>query len=233
MPIPQSFVAALGEERERQRDIEDTVRRNAAGKQEVKALQDQLRAVKQSIDSDMLATAERIAELKDALQECKHRTALERKLVRKEATNTVDMAKKRCTKELRDVTEQVDSRRSRIEDEKGIHEEVIQFLKSNYTSLTQQLEGWMRRHEQHTEEKQQELEALKGNRARDLGKLQELTETYQEYETIVRQDQQNKAKAKAGALQVVPTAAMSLVSVSPELYFSMFRGARWIVGWTV
>jgi len=62
-----------------------------------------------------------------------------------------------------------------LEAEGRCHEEIVQYLRTHQTRLDSKLEYWIAKYEKDTEEKTRELEILKGSKAKDLERLQELT----------------------------------------------------------
>lgn len=66
-----------------------------------------------------------------------------------------------------------------------------------------QLDEWSEKFDQDNETKQQELDKLRDVRAQDLVKLQDLTETYNEYERVITKDRKQKQKLQDAAQRLV------------------------------
>ena len=84
-----------------------------------------------------------------------------------------------------------------------MHSELETFLKRSHAKLATQLDEWSDKFDQDNEAKQQELEKMRDKRAQDLARLQDLTETYNEYDRVVAQDRKKKLKMQEDAQRLV------------------------------
>ncbi|XP_045580271.1 dynein regulatory complex protein 9 isoform X2 [Salmo salar] len=166
--------------------------REEGGRQRTKALQRQLLDIRKEKTLELQRREEMTAHLKDQLQEMKAKTGLERKYVKSSAELLVYQGQKINTHSEKQLEDEIRLQQERLEEERRVHMEMETFLKEHQTSLGEKLEVWMERYERDMEDKQQELNSLRNNKANNLSQLQELAKKYRDSEQVVIEDRMEK-----------------------------------------
>ncbi|XP_029628084.1 dynein regulatory complex protein 9 isoform X2 [Salmo trutta] len=185
-----SLLFAVGEEKRRKANLLDIIIREEGGRRRTKALQRQLLDIRKEKTLELQRREEMTAHLKDQLQEMKAKTGLERKYVKSSAELLVYQGQKINTHSEKQLEDEI--RQERLEEERRVHMEMETFLKEHQTSLGEKLEVWMERYERDMEDKQQELNSLRNNKANNLSQLQELAKKYRDSEQVVIEDRMEK-----------------------------------------
>ncbi|XP_021418899.1 dynein regulatory complex protein 9 isoform X2 [Oncorhynchus mykiss] len=185
-----SLLFAVGEEKRRKANLLDIIIREEGGRRKTKALQRQLLDIRKEKTLELQRREEMTAHLKDQLQEMKAKTGLERKYVKSSAELLVYQGQKINTHSEKQLEDEI--RQERLEEERRVHMEMETFLKEHQTSLGEKLEVWMERYERDMEDKQQELNSLRNNKANNLSQLQELAKKYRDSEQVVIEDRMEK-----------------------------------------
>uniref|UniRef100_A0A4W5Q6J4 Dynein regulatory complex protein 9 n=1 Tax=Hucho hucho TaxID=62062 RepID=A0A4W5Q6J4_9TELE len=160
--------------------------REEGGRRRIKALQRQLLDIRKEKTLELQRREEMTAHLKDQLQEMKAKTGLERKYVKSSAELLVYQGQK-----INTHTEK------QLEDEIRLMLRCICYFNteafiSRCKILGEKLEVWMERYERDMEDKQQELNSLRNNKANNLSQLQELAKKYRDSEQVVIEDRMEK-----------------------------------------
>ncbi|XP_029485744.1 dynein regulatory complex protein 9 isoform X2 [Oncorhynchus nerka] len=166
--------------------------REEGGRRRTKALQRQLLDIRKEKTLELQRREEMTAHLKDQLQEMKAKTGLERKYVKSSAELLVYQGQKINTHSEKQLEDEIRLQQERLEEERRVHMEMETFLKEHQTSLGEKLEVWMERYERDMEDKQQELNSLRNNKANNLSQLQELAKKYRDSEQVVIEDRMEK-----------------------------------------
>ncbi|XP_064794135.1 dynein regulatory complex protein 9 isoform X2 [Oncorhynchus masou masou] len=166
--------------------------REEGGRRRTKALQRQLLDIRKEKTLELQRREEMTAHLKDQLQEMKAKTGLERKYVKSSAELLVYQGQKINTHSEKQLEDEIRLQQERLEEERRVHMEMETFLKEHQTSLGEKLEVWMERYERDMEDKQQELNSLRNNKANNLSQLQELAKKYRDSEQVVIEDRIEK-----------------------------------------
>uniref|UniRef100_A0A8C7UU18 Dynein regulatory complex protein 9 n=1 Tax=Oncorhynchus mykiss TaxID=8022 RepID=A0A8C7UU18_ONCMY len=187
-----SLLFAVGEEKRRKANLLDIIIREEGGRRKTKALQRQLLDIRKEKTLELQRREEMTAHLKDQLQEMKAKTGLERKYVKSSAELLVYQGQKINTHSEKQLEDEIRLQQERLEEERRVHMEMETFLKEHQTSLGEKLEVWMERYERDMEDKQQELNSLRNNKANNLSQLQELAKKYRDSEQVVIEDRMEK-----------------------------------------
>ena len=126
---------------------------------------------------------------------------MEGKYIKKRAEVSVAQTQKRCNMAEKEMREEIDQLRQKIDEETRVNAEIESFLRAHQMDLEQKVEVWMEKYDKDVESKQHELDVLKASQAKDLIRLQELTKLYAEYEQVVVEDRIEKEKARRKAEQ--------------------------------
>lgn len=183
--------------------MNDTIVQEEQLRKDVKFLQAQLREIGEQKEREMTELDEHIAQLKDQLQETKQRVALEGKYIKKEAGVRVSVVQKRYKQQATALADEAKRLAAVLKEEVVCHEHLVAHLERNHAKLELQHEEWRQRFEDDNAYKQEELDTLKLDRARDLTALQELTERYTEYEKICEGDRRRREKQRKAAQEAV------------------------------
>ncbi|XP_041733171.1 dynein regulatory complex protein 9 [Coregonus clupeaformis] len=187
-----SLVLAVEEEKRRKANLLDIIIREEEGRRRTKALQRQLLDIHKEKSLELQRREEMTAHLKDQLQEMKAKTGLERKYVKSSAELLVYQGQKTNIHAEKQLEDEIRLLQERLEEERRVHMEMETFLKEHQTSLGEKLEVWMERYERDMEDKQQELNSLRNNKANNLSQLQELAKKYRDSEQVVIEDRLEK-----------------------------------------
>ncbi|KAF6027003.1 IQCG [Bugula neritina] len=191
-----SLVEAVKTEKIRKQRLQDTIKKEEEGRKYIKNLREQLVNVGRDKESEIQMRMEMIAHLKDQLQEMKAKTSMEKKYIKKVCNVSVLQTQKMCNLGEKDLKDQIDRIRSKLDEETRCHEDICQYLMTHQGLLETKLEYWIAKYEKDTEEKARELDVLKSSKAKDLERLQELTKLYAEYEQVVVEDRIEKEKVR-------------------------------------
>merc|ERR1712087_165196 len=160
-----------------------------------------LQEMKRERETEIQQRNEMIAHLKDQLQEMKAKTSMENRYVKKMADVTVAQTQRRCQLTEKELKEEIEKLKTKIDEETRVNMEIESFLRTHQEQLERKVELWMEKYDKDLAAKQRELDVLKASKASDLARLQELTRKYAEYEAVVVEDRIEKEKARRKAEQ--------------------------------
>lgn len=192
----KALVNAVHQEKQRKATLQDTILREEAGRKRMKQLQKQLTDVKKEKEVEIEQRNEMIAHLKDQLQEMKAKTNMEGKYIKKCAEVTVSQTQKRCNMSEKEMKDEIEKLKEKIDEENRCNAEIESFLRTHTDKLQKLVEHWMEKYDKDVEQKQKQLDILKASKAKDLERLKELTKLYAEYEQVVVEDRIEKEKAR-------------------------------------
>jgi len=195
------LIDAVKEEKEKKARLQETIHKEEEGRKRVKLLQKQLLEVRKEKETELQQRRQMIAHLKDQLQEMKAKTNMEGKYIKKRAEVSVAQTAKHCNMSEKEMREEIESLRNKIDEETRVNAEMESFLRAHQMDLETKVEVWMEKYDKDVESKQHELDVLKASQAKDLIRLQELTKLYAEYEQVVVEDRILKEKARRKAEQ--------------------------------
>lgn len=155
--------------------LQSTIQKEEDGRKRVKELQKQLQGVKKQKETEIQQRNEMISHLKDQLQEMKAKTNMEGKYIKKCAEVAVAQSQKRCVMSEKEMKEEIERLQVKIDEEGNAHQKIVSYLQTHQKDLEKKLEVWIDKYETDKEAKQKELDTLKQTKAKDLEKLQELT----------------------------------------------------------
>ena len=174
----ESLVNSVDEEVEQKAELTATIMREEESRRLVEDLMAKRSQIHEEKEQKVIKLDETIAQLKDQLQETKARVALEGKYIKKESDVRVAVSSKTTGQKITTETKTADELRRLTAEEIKCHEEVVAFLDDNYSHLEESFNYWTTKNETEVDTKQQDLESLKANRARDLDTLTRKTEEY-------------------------------------------------------
>lgn len=179
------------------------VARDEEGRAALKALRAQSQEVQESQERTVKEKDLLVRQLKDQLQELRTQSSSEIKYMKKETAMKLAIAQKGLNSKSKALSNEAAELQRLIEEENKVNLEVEEFLRTNYKTLTEKLDFWMNKSEKDNEDAQRRLDGLKADRSRDLLRLQELTEKYNEFERVVEDDRIRKEKQARAAQQAV------------------------------
>lgn len=197
----ENLVAAVKEEQEQKNMLQKTIQKEEEGRKRVRQLQKKLQEMKRERETEIQQRNEMIAHLKDQLQEMKAKTSMENRYVKKMADVTVAQTQRRCQLTEKELKEEIEKLKTKIDEETRVNMEIESFLRTHQEKLERKVELWMEKYDKDLAAKQRELDVLKASKASDLARLQELTRKYAEYEAVVVEDRIEKEKARRKAEQ--------------------------------
>lgn len=197
----QTLIDAVRTEKEKKKKLQETIQKEGEGVKRVKFLQRQLIEVRKEKEQELQQRHELIAHFKDQLQETKAKTNMEGKYIQKSCQVAVSQTQKRCTMNEKEMKEEIERLRHKIDEEIRVNAEIENYLKTHQTELEQKVDYWMEKYDKDVEAKQHELDVLNASKAKDLDRLNELIKLYSEYENVVLEDRIEKEKARRKAEQ--------------------------------
>lgn len=195
----RTFMALMNSvtlERRKKEELQNTILKEEEGRKKIKSLQKQIQNVRVEREEEIQQRNQMIAHLKDQLQEMKAKTSMEGKYIQKDAEVAVGQTQKRCMLSEKDLKEEIELSKKKIDEEIRVNTEIEQYLKTHQQELEEKVEYWMEKYDKDVEAKTHELEVLKASKANDLARLQELTKLYEEYEKTVVEDRIEKEKER-------------------------------------
>eukprot|EP01105_Mastigella_eilhardi_P023217 TRINITY_DN5816_c0_g1_i2.p1 TRINITY_DN5816_c0_g1~~TRINITY_DN5816_c0_g1_i2.p1 ORF type:complete len:439 (+),score=176.68 TRINITY_DN5816_c0_g1_i2:3-1319(+) len=161
-------------------------------------------------ERDKTRQAEEIARLREQLTELKSRTSVDSKLMRKEAAAKSESHQRTLKGKVNEDESQLLNLNKRLELEDCVHEQISTYLEEKHKKLQQDVNDWMNRYDQDTEEKIRQIDSLKQQKQQNLMKLYDLRERLKEYREIVtrektalaRREEQKKYEEKLLAASI-------------------------------
>ncbi|XP_036388188.1 dynein regulatory complex protein 9-like [Megalops cyprinoides] len=169
-----SLLLAVEKEKTKKAHQLDIIKDEEEGRRRQKALQRQLANIRKEKARELHRREDIIAHLKDQLQEMKVKAGLERDYMASTSQLQVDQGQEHNAHKEKEMEEEVRRLEEKIEEEKAVHEELVNFLKQQAALLEEKLEVWMDCYERDIEEKQKEIDMLKEKRAANMEEMQEL-----------------------------------------------------------
>ncbi|XP_033637450.1 dynein regulatory complex protein 9-like isoform X2 [Asterias rubens] len=191
-----SLIHSVTAEQDQKAELQNTILKEEEGRKRIKSLQRQIQNVKVELEEEIQQRNEMIAHLKDQLQEMKAKTSMEGKYVQKDAEVAVSQVQKRCTLSEKQLRDEIELIKKKIDEEIRVNQEIEQYLKAHQAELEEKVDYWMEKYDTDVEEKTHQLEVLKASKASDLAKLQDLTKKYTDYEQVVVEDRIEKEKIR-------------------------------------
>ncbi|KFU84253.1 IQ domain-containing protein G, partial [Chaetura pelagica] len=192
-----TLTEAVERERARKNKIQDLLIREEEGKKEIKALKEQLQAVKKETEIELKKRDTTIAYLMDELQETKAKADMEISYMKKRTDLQIHQTKKKCSNAENALDEEIQKLKSKTDKEIQVHNEVENFLGRRCKTLVEKLEYWADKYENDMGAKDEELDALKASKASNLEKLQKIAKECQVFEeTIISDRAEREARKK-------------------------------------
>ncbi|XP_022088174.1 IQ domain-containing protein G-like [Acanthaster planci] len=191
-----SLIQSVTAERDKKAELQNTILKEEEGRKRIRSLQRQIQNVKVELEEETQQRNEMIAHLKDQLQEMKAKTSMEGKYVQKDAEVAVYQVQKRCMLSEKQLKDEIELIKKKIDEEIRVNQEIEQYLKAHQTELEEKVDYWMEKYDKDVDQKTHQLEVLKASKANDLSRLQELTRLYAEYEQVVVEDRIEKEKIR-------------------------------------
>mmetsp|Transcript_38464 Transcript_38464/g.46412 ORF Transcript_38464/g.46412 Transcript_38464/m.46412 type:complete len:391 (+) Transcript_38464:127-1299(+) len=175
-----TLTKTVDEEEAKEKQNAETIERERAATQAVKQLKVQLKEEKTAHDDEMSLKKKALTVLKEELKELKTRTSTQTKYKEKEFHADAQCSRRVQAHTIKDLENEIARLRSQIAIEKQVHVASRDFLTKKQQQMQEEVLSWMAKHEADTQAKDKELDTLKLNHQRDLVKLKELKEKYQQ-----------------------------------------------------
>ncbi len=198
----ETLVGAVATFAKNKEGFAELVATDERDRETIKLLRAQMRGVREGMEKSTKEKDAVIRQLKDQLGEVKTASAAEVRYMKKETAMRFVMAQKDLQGKSKALSSEAAELQREIEEENTVNTQVEDYLRNNYKVLTDKLDYWMTKYERDNEDAQRRLDTLKSDRARDLFRLQELTEKYGEFERVVHEDRAVKDKQLRLAKQV-------------------------------
>ncbi|ROJ25274.1 IQ domain-containing protein G [Anabarilius grahami] len=140
---------------------------------------------------------ESAAYLREQVQNMRVRTNRQEQFVKSCAEQLVCQGLKLSSHKENELEDEVGMLQKRIEEEKNVHMETEIFLKRQHTNLKEKLQFWIQRYEKDTEEKEQEISALKNKRNNSHARIQELSKKCRDMQEVIIEDRMEKEHLRA------------------------------------
>ncbi|KAI9188192.1 hypothetical protein H9P43_002583 [Blastocladiella emersonii ATCC 22665] len=189
-----SLVRAVEEEKSKRNLLFNTLEREREAAATLRDLQRQLADEQKTLDRERRERDGVIQQLREAIQEIQALTASEQKYLKRE-TRAHEAAVRQ--KYLHQESALVDAKRQleqAVAMEDKAHATAAEYLHRQRAVLDRQIQEWMARHEEDTETKAAEIDALKAARTADVDRYEELVAKYEELERLVDEDRARRAR---------------------------------------
>jgi len=162
----------------------------------IKELTKELAQLKKNQEMEMQKRQSLIAHLKDQLQECKAKTNLESKFVKKSTENAQAQNLAKCTMSENELKRYLDIAQKELEEEQTSHQKTIAFLGREQEDRMKDLEGWNDKCDSEIENKQKELEQLQKDKATENAQYEELKLKFANFKAVVVEDRVEKERIR-------------------------------------
>ncbi|NXH10587.1 DRC9 protein, partial [Bucco capensis] len=192
-----SLTEANEREKTKRTKFHDFLSREEEGKKEIRSLEKQLQDVKKETELELQKRENTIAYLRHELQEVKAKTNRESSYMKKSRDLRLQQTQKKCSNAENVLHNAIQKLRSKTAEELRVHMETENFLKQYYKKVEEKLESWVDKYEKDTDAKDEELDALKAERASNLEMLRRIAEECQMFEeTIIRDRAEKEARRR-------------------------------------
>ncbi|KAJ3052198.1 hypothetical protein HK097_006722 [Rhizophlyctis rosea] len=189
-----SLVSTVEEEYRKRNTLQNTINRENEASNLLKSLQHDLHLEKRLLEEETTDRNQVIQQLKDTIQEINALTTSEQKYIKKETKAHESSVRQQCQHKETLLDSQKQTLLLKISQEQKAHSKIAEFLTRQREGLERQIQEWMTKYEEDTENKANELEALKQRRTQDLDRFEELVQAYEGLEKIVEEDRALKLK---------------------------------------
>jgi hypothetical protein len=172
----QTLVSQVESDRNEQAKLEDLVRREKETTAAVKRLKEELIREQEEHKTELAARKNKIAELKEELQDIKSRTQGETNYMRKKAQAKTASILRMFGQKEKQLRQEIEALEKQKETENVVHQETMGFLEECHKTLEEKAEAWENKHMADTEGKDKEYKLLTADRERDLNTLNGLQE---------------------------------------------------------
>ncbi|ORZ33611.1 hypothetical protein BCR44DRAFT_1501065 [Catenaria anguillulae PL171] len=189
-----SMLRAVDEEKAKRNLLFNTLEREKEAAAQLRDLHRAIADEQKQLDRDRKDRDTVISQLREAIQEIQALTASEQKYLKRATRAHESALRSQYTARefsLMDVKQQV-ARDMAMEDK--AHVAMADFLHRQRGVLERSIQDWMQRHEEDTEKKAAEIDALKNSRLGDVDKYEELVAKYEELERMVEEDRTKRAR---------------------------------------
>uniref|UniRef100_A0A8C3L863 IQ motif containing G n=1 Tax=Chrysolophus pictus TaxID=9089 RepID=A0A8C3L863_CHRPC len=192
-----SLIEANGREKAKKSNLNDILIREEEGKKEIKSLQKQLQDVKKETEIELQNRDKVILYLKNELQQMEAKAAMEHRYMKKSTDLQVHQVQKKCSNAENRLNKEIEDLKRKTDEEIRVHMEIENFLRHYYKKVEEKLEYWVDKHENDTDAKDKELNALKESKAKNLEMLQKFaSECWTFEETIIADRAQKEAERR-------------------------------------
>lgn len=190
--LTQTIKGEINAKSENRRVIETEI----GTRRRIKDLNKELIQLKKNQEMEVQKRQSLIAHLKDQLQECKAKTNLESKFVKKSTENAQAQNLAKCTMSENELKRQLDIAQKDLEEEQTSHQKTVAFLGREQEQRMQDLEGWNDKCDTEVENKQKSLEQLQKDKATDNAQYEELKLKFANYKAVVVEDRVEKERQR-------------------------------------
>uniref|UniRef100_G1N7P9 Dynein regulatory complex protein 9 n=1 Tax=Meleagris gallopavo TaxID=9103 RepID=G1N7P9_MELGA len=192
-----SLIEANGREKAKKSNLNDILIREEEGKKEIKSLQKQLQDVKKETEIELQNRDKVILCLKNELQQMEAKADMEHRYMKKRTDLQVHQVQKKCSNAENRLNKEIEDLKRKTDEEIRVHMEIENFLRHYYKKVEEKLEYWVDKHENDTDAKDKELNALKESKAKNLEMLQRFaSECWTFEEAIIADRAQREAERR-------------------------------------
>ncbi|KAG5453473.1 Dynein regulatory complex protein 9 [Clonorchis sinensis] len=178
----------LKKEEDQFREMEEIFCREKESREKINALMADIEKSKKDGILLVERSKEMIANLKDQVQELKARSIMEGKYVARCSAVELDETEYQCQAREQQLAEEIKQVAVMRDQESRVASETQSFLRDRVGELNELSKYWQERSKKQVEELRHKLEVLRTSKSKDLVRLRELTNQYQEYEAVVLAD---------------------------------------------
>lgn len=183
-----SLVNMVRSEDENERHMKETIEREKAASDAVRHLRQTIRDEKEAHEAYVAEKRGVMSDRKEQLKNVKSTTGVELRYREKDLRASNECTSRVHRQTLGALEREIDGLQAQIGLEKQVHSSTAEFLRRRNAGLTEKVAAWVDKLDMDKENKEKELSDLRANYQRDLARLKELEEAYQQemYEKDLR-----------------------------------------------
>jgi len=196
-----SLTNMVRDEDARDKNMKETIAREKAASDAVRQLRETIRSEKDGHEAYTTEKREVMSDCKEQLKNLKATKGVELRYLDKDLRASNQCSSRVGKQTLGSLAHEIESLHAQIAMERQVHASSTEFLKKRNGELTKKVAAWVHKHDDDKESKERALTELKANYQRDLARLKEMEEAYQQemYEKDLRLAETRRAAELAFA----------------------------------
>ena len=219
-----SLTNMVRDEDEREKNMKETIEREKAASDAVRNLRQTIKDEKDAHEAYTNEKREVMTECKEQLKNLKSTKGVELRYLDKDLRANNECTSRVHKQTLGGLEREIESLQAQIAMEKQVHSSTAEFLRKRNGELTKKVTTWVDKHDVDKDTKEKELAELKANYQRDLARLKELEEAYQQemYEKDLRVAEERR-QAELAFAKVAEDEQRSRAASKIQFLFRQFK----------